>query len=327
MLKLDTPEKIKIGDTVIEDAEAQASLVLGADARYLQMSPGKYQGSLKWVDAPEMQIVRESQNQSLLKQGMLPKGICTVSFLSAQNSSARNGSQRMACDALVYLPEGADLDFQAEGETEVTAFVFDQQTFRSAALTFDEEYWSSRSADSAMGNSMELGNLSVLADLIFQRSSSASSGRSSISGQQQLLKLCLSSTLTALGNAQDALSGREKEVAHGRAYAIVRRARDFVEGQIGAPMTILDICQHMGVSRRTLQGSFEKVMQISPVKYLRIARLNQARDLLLQGAKSVGDTAFRCGFWHLSNFARDYLSLFGEKPSETLLRTRRRKPV
>jgi AraC family transcriptional regulator, ethanolamine operon transcriptional activator len=327
MLKLDTQETRSTGDTVVADAEVQASLLFGTDAQYLQMSPGKYQGFLRWMDLPEMQIVRESQNQLLLKQAVLPKGVCTVSFLSGHHPSARVGSQRIACDALVYLAEGADIDFQAAGETGITAFVFDQQTFRSAALTFDEEYWSSRSADSTIGNSMELGDLSVLADLIFQRSSSASSGQSSISDQQGLLKLCLSSTLTALGNAQDALSGQEKEVAHGRAYAIVRRARDFVEGQIGASITILDICQHIGVSRRTLQGSFEKVMQINPVKYLRIARLNQARDMLLQGAESVGDAAFCCGFWHLSNFARDYLSLFGEKPSETLLRARGRKPV
>jgi AraC family ethanolamine operon transcriptional activator len=72
------------------------------------------------------------------------------------------------------------------------------------------------------------------------------------------------------------------------------------------------------VSRRTLQYSFQDVLQMSPVAYLRALRLNGVRrDLQAAGDAPVGDVAARWGFWHLSRFAADYRRLFGERPSDT----------
>jgi AraC family ethanolamine operon transcriptional activator len=39
-------------------------------------------------------------------------------------------------------------------------------------------------------------------------------------------------------------------------------------------------------------------------------------------SETVTEVAFRWGFWHLSRFAREYRSMFGESPSETLRRRR-----
>ncbi|WP_408631189.1 helix-turn-helix domain-containing protein [Marinomonas shanghaiensis] len=54
--------------------------------------------------------------------------------------------------------------------------------------------------------------------------------------------------------------------------------------------------------------------------YLRISRLNGVRRSLVQAknGQAVSDIAAQWGFWHLSQFAKDYKQLFGETPSKTL---------
>jgi len=104
---------------------------------------------------------------------------------------------------------------------------------------------------------------------------------------------------------------------------IVAKARAYMQQQPEAVLAVPDLCKAIGASRRALQYAFEEVLQVSPVTYLRLMRLNRARvDLQQPHAGAVGDVAARWGFWHLSRFAAEYKSLFGELPSATLQRAR-----
>jgi AraC family ethanolamine operon transcriptional activator len=99
---------------------------------------------------------------------------------------------------------------------------------------------------------------------------------------------------------------------------VVREARQYMRTHADAPIGVPDLCAALHVSRRTLQYSFQDVLQMSPVAYLRALRLNGVRrDLQAAGDAPVGDVAARWGFWHLSRFAADYRRLFGERPSDT----------
>ncbi|SKC99399.1 AraC-type DNA-binding protein [Burkholderia sp. CF099] len=104
---------------------------------------------------------------------------------------------------------------------------------------------------------------------------------------------------------------------------IVRWARDFVMAHIEQPLQIIDVCRALGVSRRALQYGFQDVLNVSPVTYLRLVRLNRARRDLVNasGALQVKDVAARWGFWHLSRFSAEYKQMFNELPSETLRRS------
>jgi AraC family transcriptional regulator, ethanolamine operon transcriptional activator len=103
---------------------------------------------------------------------------------------------------------------------------------------------------------------------------------------------------------------------------IVSRARDYARQRIADPLQVIDLCRAVGVSRRTLQTSFQQVLGVSPLAYLRAMRLNGARRMLLQGdpAMKVKDAIETWGFWHLSRFSQEYRRLFGELPSLSLRR-------
>lgn len=84
--------------------------------------------------------------------------------------------------------------------------------------------------------------------------------------------------------------------------------------------SVIELCQRLQISRRTVQNSFRTVAETTPVKYLRSVRLNGVRRELMATRASdlaIGDAAANWGFFHMSHFAADYQELFGELPSQT----------
>jgi AraC family ethanolamine operon transcriptional activator len=100
----------------------------------------------------------------------------------------------------------------------------------------------------------------------------------------------------------------------------LRRSTDLIEEATGRPVTVREMCEATGVSWRTLDYAFKEHYGVSPKAYLTARRLNGVRRDLrgATGGLSVGQAASRWGFWHMSQFARDYRRLFGELPSGTL---------
>jgi AraC family ethanolamine operon transcriptional activator len=117
----------------------------------------------------------------------------------------------------------------------------------------------------------------------------------------------------------DVCASRRPETSH---METVRRAREHAREHITQPLQVIDLCRAVGVSRRTLQASFQTVLGISPLAYLRTMRLNGARHALLHGTPGmkVRDAVEGWGFWHPSRFSQEYRRMFGELPSRTLQR-------
>ena len=57
-------------------------------------------------------------------------------------------------------------------------------------------------------------------------------------------------------------------------YEMVRRTREYILDRIDERLQISDICRDVGVSRRALQYSFQDVLGINPVAFVRVVRLN-----------------------------------------------------
>jgi AraC-like DNA-binding protein len=121
-------------------------------------------------------------------------------------------------------------------------------------------------------------------------------------------------------NYTAALQGLENKVAPGD----VKRAIDFIEAHLQAPVTLADIARASGVPGRTLLEHFKAHRSVSPMRYLRHARLARAREALMRADKdeSVTRIAMTWGFGHLGRFAIDYRDQFGETPFETYRRGR-----
>ncbi len=108
-----------------------------------------------------------------------------------------------------------------------------------------------------------------------------------------------------------------------RARKLVRQAEEFILEQPDTHVRLVDLCQQTGVSERTLQYAFQEILGHSPIHYLNQVRLHQVRRSLEHATPlttTVSAEACRWGFWHFGEFTKAYKALFGELPSETLIK-------
>ena len=105
-------------------------------------------------------------------------------------------------------------------------------------------------------------------------------------------------------------------------FQLVRKA-DAYFNRVGidAPFEVNDLATWLGVPRRTVFHSFNRLLGVGPRRYLEIKRLHALRARLRQTAytdSTVASVATELGFTDLGRLARIYQRQFGEKPSETL---------
>jgi AraC family ethanolamine operon transcriptional activator len=144
------------------------------------------------------------------------------------------------------------------------------------------------------------------------------------SARRAIERSLLTALLHALASAAPGNQTSElTKLSHAR---IVAMAIDFLHAHPDEPIYIADLCVAAMVSERCLRGAFQEFYSMSPIRYLRLRRLNQVHRTLRDAdplRTTVTRAAMRYGFWELGRFAVDYKTLFGETPSDTLKRTAR----
>ena len=105
--------------------------------------------------------------------------------------------------------------------------------------------------------------------------------------------------------------------------ARLRAAVEHIHAHAAEDVTVGELSAVAGLSVRSVQESFRRVFDVSPLTYLRQVRLDRVRADLLSTdpqAGAVGDVARRWGFTHLGRFSAAYHQRFGEYPKQTLRR-------
>lgn len=116
-------------------------------------------------------------------------------------------------------------------------------------------------------------------------------------------------------------ASRANSVRH---FKIFRNIQAVLSGNIARPIYSEELARQLGVSVRSMHNAVQRYRGMSLHRYLRLRRLWLVRQRLLAGADSVKACAVAFGFWHLGDFARSYRLHFGERPSDTLVKSRQR---
>lgn len=101
----------------------------------------------------------------------------------------------------------------------------------------------------------------------------------------------------------------------------------WIEANLDRPITAGVLCRLAGVSQRGLQKAFESRRGMSPMRFVAERRLAAAHCRLVRPGPNddVTTTAQSVGFSHMGRFSSLYRQAFGESPSESLKRARRRQ--
>jgi AraC family transcriptional regulator, ethanolamine operon transcriptional activator len=96
-------------------------------------------------------------------------------------------------------------------------------------------------------------------------------------------------------------------------------ALEAIETGLKDRISVREVIEASGISRRTLEYAFRDRFGISPKAFINSQRLVCVRrDLRTRPNEiPITDIANHWGFWHMGQFARDYQRQFGELPSRT----------
>ncbi|MBP0021485.1 MAG: helix-turn-helix domain-containing protein [Cyanobacteria bacterium SBLK] len=106
-----------------------------------------------------------------------------------------------------------------------------------------------------------------------------------------------------------------------RRAPLVVRAEKEMTNCLEQPLTLKELARRLGSSSSALSYGFKDIFGMSSMRYLKVRRLNAVRRYLKAGdpgRHTVETFANQFGFWNSGHFAKDYKTLFGELPSETL---------
>lgn len=97
--------------------------------------------------------------------------------------------------------------------------------------------------------------------------------------------------------------------------ALLRRVRDRMDREFGAPLDVENLARGMHLSGGHLSREFKRAYGESPYQYLMTRRIERAMTLLRRGYLSVTEVCFAVGFSSLGTFSSRFTELVGTPPS------------
>ncbi|MFT7325486.1 MAG: AraC family ethanolamine operon transcriptional activator [Rhodoferax sp.] len=293
------------------DVDEHAHNLTNWEQSYDQITPGRFQGALAELQLPQMQVFRESLSQAVRQSCCVwPE---TFWFGLVEGAATRINGRLADADKIMVRPGHCEFELVTPADYATYGIVIQRDALVRAADQMGCQIdWTRLTGAQALEVSAasRASCLRTLSALLSQQGIC----RNLVTCQQELTDLLLTMLDTSAvdGPMSNSFMRRQR---------IVAKARDYVLGHRDQAVTVPELCERLHVSRRTLQYCFEDVLDISPMQYLRLIRLNGARRHLrenLSNALTVQDVATDWGFWHFSQFSSDYRKLFGCCPSESL---------
>lgn len=292
------------------------------DHEYRQMSSGSFRGELQHTLAGKCGIFRNRWERAIHYQGTAPAGTIGLAISLVQVGEARWMGQRVSIDDMILQRSG------------IAAEYLSGNLWDSVVFSIPEEMLSEYIANLAQTDPDRLLNTLGVVHLNPQLAArirevslaylhAAQQFHDSSRNRSLIVNLAHDAVaLVAQGLASSRVTSQSNATLQ-RRNELVRKAREYAADSPCTPLRIGELCRELVVSERTLRHAFCDVTGLNPLDYLKKFRLNRVKRQLrnaIAGEVLVKELAFSNGFTHLGQFSRDYQQLFGELPSQTLVR-------
>jgi AraC family ethanolamine operon transcriptional activator len=301
----------------IAGIEDLSESVHGADLVVTQLSAAPCRGSLTHAIDGDMALTLGGFTGDLrLRGGVAPEAVTLAVILERGPSLTKWGLDIQAHDLVVY-PVRSEQEARCRGMTRYAVLKAPLEVLQQRAAAFehlaDERCWSVEAR-------LRPARAAAIAQEIARRLERLMRLGPGLEPQAQagLRDEALEGFLTAVAEAGDREPGRQVRINSAR---ILRQVEDYLDDRTGRGVPIPELCQALGLSRRTLNRAFEEGLGVGPRTYLRLRALSSARKALVAGRQagaSVTPVALDHGFWELGRFSVTYRTMFGESPSQTL---------
>lgn len=301
------------------DVNEHAALLAHWEQRYEQVSAGRFHGRLESLELGPVQLFRETTGQAVLQQGRCRPGSITLGVSIDSTAQAWYLGRHLRQGQPLAVVSGHEFELASRGTFDVAALSVDIDALDQHSRRVDGRPFETRHRSGALAPCDGDIRGEALSELVLTTLATAARTPHLLAQSPMQTALAQSMFDLLLHHLAATPSAAAADGTAASRQRVVRQARAHMARHADEPITVPDLCDALHVSRRTLQYSFQDVLGMTPVAYLRALRLNGVRrDLRRGGPEPVADRAARWGFWHLSRFAADYRHLFGELPSATL---------
>jgi AraC family ethanolamine operon transcriptional activator len=302
-------------DLATDDADQPAAMQRRwMTVQYDQVDRGAFAGRFKELVVDGITIVSEQHNCTVLKRQYTPPESCSVGVIRTISKPGRCDFDSFVTGTVGYAPGGRDYETLMPS-SDIVFFQFDHVKIMKAAEVLGCGV-PGDGRDALFVNDLEPGTLLGLGDTLLSSLGNCSSETHGELSPGYVGQSVMSHLIEVFAKT----SGRRRNAYSPNIHRTVRAAQVLIiDAQ--EPLTVMDLCRELKVSRATLQRCFEHAYGIPPLMYLRMHRLNAARRALIAAngtAATVTSIAIKWGFFHLARFAKDYREQFGELPSTTL---------
>ena len=303
------------------DPDAMNARVRGGFQR-TQLAPGRFRGQVLRANLGATRVDWGRYNLPLLATGQMPHEDVVLALISPYRAPGTVNGHVITPPTPVVVTEKAVLDYRMPSYSQWFTFHLPRRLAEAACVSLPDVHVGPLTTEplQAARAANCIRNALAIMRGISRRTAGIPDPEAYLRNLEAEL-LDVFSAITA-GTSRSA-PGREGHPA--KATVFVRRATEIIDAHLDEPLSIGEICREVGCDWKRLERSFKTVVEVTPKRFLTLARLNRARTMLLRAAPddSVTRIAGRCGIHHLGRFSQYYVSLFGELPSETLAHGRK----
>lgn len=318
---LEKASSLNIKKNISYDVYEQACHLTAWQQLYDQLHPGAFEGSIfeVWLDG--VQFFKETTNLMLRQSCIVWPGAVWFGIPKMKSRESFVSAAKVEEGHIAVRPGGHEFELITPDDLELMGFVM---SLDELAQLF--ELTTERSLNGVLHQSATLSVNNYKKEYFWRYLndvlSSIEQDREKVqyTNAQKFLKESL--VMGIIGLLDDAvLSLKKVRYSQSNYRRIINQTKEYIFSRPEEAVTILELCNYLHVSHRTLQNAFHNVLGICPLRYLKAIRLNAVRRELLSHYskyKTVRDVAGAWGFWHLSQFSVDYQRFFNELPSQTL---------
>jgi AraC family ethanolamine operon transcriptional activator len=302
------------------DADQHAHNLSNWQQQYDQVSAGGFYGQLVEIQFEGLQLFQEHTSQALRQTCNTWDHSLWLGIPVDENKSSKINGLNIDNNHIMCRPGNQSFELITPNEFDIYGMVVEQEKIQvmadnhNIAIDWAQLY----QQDRLTLPEKTITALRFILNNLLSDNPANNSPQRPAKLQHDVIMMAL---LESLENSQPA---KRETISFSRRQQIVEQAKIYLHQHQDSTVTINDLCTLCHVSRRTLQYSFETILGLSPLRYLRFSRLNGVRRELLANQQtsmhktSIAEVAAHWGFWNLSQFTQDYKQLFNELPSVTL---------
>lgn len=134
-------------------------------------------------------------------------------------------------------------------------------------------------------------------------------------GDDSLCRSTVANLLTAFVLGQVSMRDVPPEALSDPVAHALKFIRDRLEVDAAAPLSLIDVAGAACVSSEHLCRLFQQELEQSPMKTVRLARLDRVAVLLARSNYSIAQIAHLCGFASPFHLSRQFKAAFGQSPT------------